>query len=95
MASSKRDFFDQKIPLGNLSFRQNARLMSAELYTFLPHSLKSHNEMYRLISTGWTRQAIWTVINATRDLGRNCNANSCEVAMYDTVRSAGYINWTA
>lgn len=88
------NWFGPNVPSPNLPFPPSANITAVELLTFLPHSLKSHNVVNRLVSNGFTRNAIWTITNNNRDLEREWPANTCGITIYATMRSVGYDGWT-
>lgn len=86
--------FGPAAPSVNLPFPPSANLTAAELLAFLPHSLRSADVVYRLISNGGTRQVLHIMINAQRDLLVEWSANSCGSTLYQTMHDAGYEDWT-
>jgi hypothetical protein len=81
-------------PLANLPFPKRANITVIELLAFLPNSVRCAEVVYRFISNGGTRHALWAIINTYRDFPRPWNANFCGVYIYKAMRGAGYDGWT-
>ncbi|KAF2122156.1 hypothetical protein BDV96DRAFT_465031, partial [Lophiotrema nucula] len=90
------DAFGPSAPSRNLAFPPTANMTAVELLTFLPHTLKSPSVIYRLVSNGFSRLIICSIINTQRTLAvPSWHPNSCGQAMIRTMRFAGYEDWTA
>jgi hypothetical protein len=50
--------------------------------------------VYRFASNGVTRNILWTIINTNRYAEKQWPANSCGRTIYQTMRRAGFENWT-
>ncbi|KAF1850671.1 uncharacterized protein K460DRAFT_267174, partial [Cucurbitaria berberidis CBS 394.84] len=81
-------------PAESLPFPTNAHLTLVELVTFLPNSIRCADVIYRLISNGGTRQALWAIVNTQRDLPVELSQNCCGAWMYKSMKKAGYNGWT-
>lgn len=81
-------------PSANLPFPAGANITVVELLTFLPHSTRCADAVYRFVSNGGTRNTFWSIITTMRDLPEVWNANACGTVIYRAMRDAGYKDWT-
>lgn len=77
-----------------LPFPDHARLTAIEILTFFPNSIHTHSFVYRFVSNGATRNAIWSILNTGRDLPDELKLNCVGSYMYKAMTSAGYVDWT-
>ncbi|KAF2742286.1 hypothetical protein M011DRAFT_371732, partial [Sporormia fimetaria CBS 119925] len=78
----------------DLPFPPGAKMTAVELLTFFPRCLNLHNFVYRFISNGGTRNAIWDIICKNRVLEKQYTADACGGTMYQAMRRAGYEGWS-
>ena len=81
-------------PVANLPFPKRANMTAVELLAFLPNSVRCAEIVYRFISNGGTRHALWAIVNTYRDFPRPWDVNVCGVYIYKAMRGAGYDEWT-
>ncbi|KAH9871116.1 hypothetical protein J1614_006690 [Plenodomus biglobosus] len=86
--------FGPAAPSQELPFPAHANLTAAELLTFLPHSIRSADIIYRLVSNGGTRRVLSTMINTQRLLLIQWSNNTCGTTMYKAMNDAGFEGWT-
>jgi hypothetical protein len=86
--------FGSVVPSEDLALPPGAKFTAVELLTYLPLSLKSHNVVYRFASNGCPRNILWAIIDHNRNFDRPWHVNSCGEMIYQTMREAGYDNWT-
>ncbi|KAF2273611.1 uncharacterized protein EI97DRAFT_480658 [Westerdykella ornata] len=86
--------FGPDAPSKNLPFASSAKLTAVELLTFFPHCLRSPNVVYRFASNSGSRGVLWAIIANNRYLERNWAPNDCGRLVSQTMRQAGYTNWT-
>lgn len=90
----EKDIFEPYAPPYNLPFPESARFTAYELVAFLPNSIRCHDVVYRFVSNGATRRAIWALINSARDLQKEWTANQCGMAITKVMNHAGFTGWT-
>ncbi|KAH7084310.1 hypothetical protein FB567DRAFT_445410 [Paraphoma chrysanthemicola] len=83
-----------RTPPANLPFPVEAKLTAYELLAFLPNVVHCADVIYRFVSNGATRHAIWVIVNTARDLPDEWHANCCGTYMYKAMKAAGYDGWT-
>jgi hypothetical protein len=81
-------------PSRYLAFPAAAHITAVELLTFLPNSIRCHSFVYRIVSNGFTRHAIWSVVNNNRDFAEQPTKEWCGGLVYKAMRDAGYEKWT-
>ncbi|KAL1608029.1 hypothetical protein SLS60_002968 [Paraconiothyrium brasiliense] len=80
-------------PLWNLRF-PNANVTATELLTFLPGCLSSPDVIYRFASNLVTWDAILSVVNSNRILGKPWDSEYCYRTARNAMRHAGHADWT-
>ena len=86
--------FGAAAPSKNLPFPAHANLTAIELLTFLPHSIRCADVIYRLIANGGTRHTIYVIVNTQRNLEVEWSLSCCGSIMYRAMHEAGYADWT-
>ncbi|KAF2635508.1 hypothetical protein P280DRAFT_493649 [Massarina eburnea CBS 473.64] len=95
MGTGRRElFFGPRVPSRNLPFPPNAKITAVELCAFFPNALRSADIVYRLISNGGTRAALWSIVNTHQDLAEHWPVNSCGRIIYKAMRDGGFEGWT-
>jgi hypothetical protein len=89
-----KDIFKPYAPPYNLPFPDSAQLTAYELLAFLPNSLRSPDVIYRFVSNGASRRALWALINSARDLEKEWTANRCGSTITKVMNQAGFLGWT-
>jgi hypothetical protein len=83
-----------RTPPVDLQFATGANLTAYELLAFLPNVVHCADVIYRFVSNGATRHAIWVIVNTARDFPDQWPANCCGTYMYKAMKAAGYHGWT-
>ncbi|KAI8941578.1 hypothetical protein NX059_002793 [Plenodomus lindquistii] len=86
--------FGPATPSQDLAFPAHANMTAAELLTFLPHSIRNADIIYRLVSNGGTRHLLSVIVNTQRLLLMPWSDNTCGATMYKAMNAAGFHNWT-